>query len=118
MSLGPTPLSGANQVVANLAPILPVAGTCWVMNNWDAEGGLDVVERLGATILAADPAVLAAALRQARARPGGLPASLRAVLCGDGPVPPETRQAWHDELGIPLAEVPPPETTDRPPAAR
>ena len=113
VSLGPTPLSGAYQVVANLIPALSAGATCWIMNNWEAEGGLEVADRLGATILAADPATLTAALTDVGARDRGLPTSLRLVLAGDGPLPDDVRRAWrdrHDKLGVPLAEVPAPAT--------
>ena len=109
VSLGPTPLSGAYQMVANLVPALSAGATCWVMNNWEAEGGLDVVENIGATILAADVDVLTAALAEARRRSGGLPASLHLVLAGGGSVPAELSQAWSDELGVEPAGVPPPD---------
>ena len=118
VSLGPTPLSGGYQVVANLLPALSVGATCWVMNNWDAEGGLDVVDRVGATVLAADGAVLAAALSEAGSRDGGLPGSLRLVLAAEGAVPADMRSAWQDDLGVALGEVPAPQTSPWPPAGR
>ena len=111
VSLGPTPLSGNAQMVANLLPALSVGATCWVMNNWEAEGGLEVADRLGATILAADTAVLTAASADAASRPGGLPASLRLVLAGASAAPAGMRRAWSDELGVLLGEVPAPETS-------
>lgn len=111
VSLGPTPLSGGYQVVANLLPALSVTATCWVMNNWEAEGGLDVVDRLGATILAADPAVLTAAYADAAARPGGLPDSLRLVLAGESTAPADMKRAWQDDLGVLWGEVPAPRTS-------
>ncbi len=128
VSLGPTALSSSYQLVANLLPALSVAATCWVMNGWDDEAGLDVVERLGATILAANPPVLTAVLAESRRRrdagsagsglsgsaggsagsgsrrPVGLPGSLRLTLSGGGPVPPDLKRAWRDELGVTLAE--------------
>lgn len=118
MSLGPTPLSGGYQVVANLLPALSVGATCWVMNNWAAEGGLDVVDRLGATILAADGAVLTAALGEAGSRDGGVPGSLRLVLAGEAVAPAEMKRAWQDDLGVPVGEVPAPETSPWPPSGR
>lgn len=118
VSLGPTPLSGGYQVVANLLPALSVGATCWVMNNWEAEGGLDVADRLGATILAADTAVLTAARADAASRPGGLPASLRLVLAGESALPADMKRAWRDELGVSLGEVPAPETSPWRPAGR
>ena len=111
VSLGPTPLSGIDQMVLNLLPALSVGATCWVMNNWEAEGGLEVVDRLGATVLAADATVLAAARAEAAARPGGLPASLRLVLAGEGAAPAEVKRAWQDDLGVALGEVPAPEVS-------
>ena len=105
VSLGPTALSGSYQLVANLLPALSVTATCWVMNSWDDEAGLDVVDRIGATILAADPPVLTAALAESRCRDGGLPASLRLVLSGGDPAPPDLKRAWSDELGVTLAET-------------
>ncbi len=118
VTLGPTPLSGAYQMVANLLPALSAGATCWVMNNWEAEGGLEVVGRLGATVLAADRDVLTAARAEAGTRPGGLPASLRLVLAGEAAVPAELRRAWQDDLGIPVGEVAAPETSHWPPAGR
>ncbi len=111
VSIGPTPLSGTYQMVANLVPALSAGATCWVMNNWESEGGLEVVENIGATILAADAPVLAAALSEARSRDGGLPASLRQVLAGEGAVPADLGRAWQDDLGIVLGEVPAPTTS-------
>ena len=116
VTLGPTPLSGAYHTVANLAPALSAGATCWVMNNWEAEGGLEVVERLGATILAADHDVLTAA--GAAARSGGLPASLRLVLVGEAAVPADVRRVRQEDLGVPVGEVPVPETSPWPPDGR
>ena len=111
VSLGPTPLSGGYQVVANLLPALSVGATCWVMNNWSAEGGPEVVDRLGVTGLAADPAVLTAARAEAGTRRGGLPDSLRLVLAEEGAAPADVKRAWQEDLGIRLGEVPAPEVS-------
>ncbi len=117
VSLGPTALSGPYQLVANLLPALWVTGTCWVMNNWDAEGGLEVVERLGATVLAANLPVLAAAHSEAGRRAGGLPDSLRLVLSGEGSLPAGLKSAW-GELGVAAAEVEMPAANSWPPSSR
>lgn len=116
VSLGPTPLSGVYQLTANLLPALSGGATCWVMNNWEAEGGLEVVDRLGATILAADRTVLTAA--GAEARSGGLPASLRLVLASEAAAPADLSRAWQDDLGVPVGEVPAPETSPWQPPGR
>ncbi len=116
VSLGPTPLSGSDQMVVNLLPALSVGATCWVMNNWESEGGLDVVDRLGATVLAADGPVLAAAHAEAGSRPGGLPASLRLVLMGEGSGAADVTRVWQDDPGIRLGEVPAPRMSPWPPA--
>ena len=118
VSLGPTALSGPYQLVANLVPALSAGATCWVMNNWEAEGDLDVVERIGATILAADVDVLTAASSEVANRAGGVPPSLRLVLAGGGPVSAGLQRAWSEDLGVPLAVVPVPGTDPRPAAAQ
>ena len=116
VSLGPTALSSSDQLVANLLPALSVTGTCWVMNNWEGEAGLDVVERLGITILAANPPVVTAVLDESRHRDGGLPESLRLVVSGGSPVAPDLERAWGEELAVPLAEIPAPGTSPWPPS--
>ncbi len=105
VSLGPTALSAPYQLVANVVPALTVGGTCWVMNNWDAEGGLEVVERIGATVLAANPPVLASALTEAAGRSGGVPTSLRLVLSGEGRVPADLARGWSEDLGLAPTQV-------------
>jgi acyl-CoA synthetase (AMP-forming)/AMP-acid ligase II len=104
VSLGATPLSGSYHLLGNLLPALSAGATCWVMNSWEDESGLDVVEQLGATVLAANPAVLTGALAEARHRDGGFPSSLRLAIWGDGSLPPELERAWRDEVAVPLAE--------------
>ena len=111
VSLGPTALSSSYQLVANLLPALSVTGTCWVMNNWDDEAASTSVERLGTTVLAANAPVLAAALDESRHRDGVLPASLRLVLSGEDPLPADLKRAWGEELAVPLAEIPAPDTS-------
>jgi long-chain acyl-CoA synthetase len=103
VSLGPTALSSSYQLVANLLPALHRGATVCVMSRWDAAKGYDAAERLGATMLAANPTVLRELLVESRAR-GRAPARLRLSLSGGGPVPPELKLAWRDELGLPLCE--------------
>ncbi len=102
VSFGPTALSSSYQLVANVLPALHRRATCWVMSHWEPAAGMTALETTGATILAANPSTLTDALDIARRR--GLPASLRLALSGGGPVPPELKRAWRDELGITLAE--------------
>lgn len=104
VSLGATPLSGSYHLLANLLPALSVGATSWVMNSWEGEVGLEVVERLGATILVANPSILAAALDESRHRAGGIPASLRLALWGDGEMPPGLEQAWGEASTVQLVE--------------
>jgi acyl-CoA synthetase (AMP-forming)/AMP-acid ligase II len=103
VSLGPTALSSSYQLVANLLPVLHVGGTTCVMSKWAPETGWDASEELGATVLAANPPVLQGLLDESTRR-GGPPSSLRVVLSGGGPVPPELKAAWSEQLGIPLCE--------------
>jgi long-chain acyl-CoA synthetase len=103
VSLGPTALSSSYQLVANVLPALHVGGTVAVMSRWVDGPGWDAADRLGAAVVAANPTVLRGLLDESRTR-GGTPRSLRAVLSGGGAVPGGLKQAWHDELGVPLCE--------------
>lgn len=103
VSVGPTSLSSSYQLVANLLPVLHRHGTCAVIGRWDPVTGYDQVTALGGTILAANPPVLTGLLAESRAR-GGAPGALRLAVSGGGPVPPELKAAWRDDLGIALAE--------------
>jgi acyl-CoA synthetase (AMP-forming)/AMP-acid ligase II len=104
VSLGPTALSSSYQLVANLLPVLHAGGTSCVMSRWSAEAGWDAAEALGATALVANPTVLRDLFDESRRRGGGVPGRLRLALSGGGPVPPDLKRAWHDELGRPLCE--------------
>lgn len=103
VSLGPTALSSSYQLVANLLPVLHVGGTVCVMSRWSAGMGWDAAERLGATVLAANPTVLRDLLDESGRR-GRAPERLRVGVSGGGPVPPELKQAFRDTLGLPLCE--------------
>jgi acyl-CoA synthetase (AMP-forming)/AMP-acid ligase II len=103
VSLGPTALSSSYQLVANLLPALHVGGTVCVMSKWDTVAGWDAAERLGVTVLAANPTVLRDLLDESTRR-GRSPSSLRAAVSGGAPVPPELKQAFRDTLGLPLCE--------------
>ena len=118
VSLGPTVLSGPNQMAVNLVPALSAGAACWVMNDWEAEGGLEVLDRIGATVLAADASVLITARAEAAARPGGLPRTLRLLLAGGGSVPADVARAWRNESGVDLVEVPEPATSAWPLSVR
>jgi acyl-CoA synthetase (AMP-forming)/AMP-acid ligase II len=103
VSFGPTALSSSYQLVANLLPALHVGGTVCVMSRWSAADGWDALERLGASVLAANPTVLRDLLEESQRR-GRAPAALRIGVSGGGPVPPELKHAWRDELGLNLCE--------------
>jgi acyl-CoA synthetase (AMP-forming)/AMP-acid ligase II len=103
VSLGPTALSSSYQLVANLLPVLHAGGTSCVMSRWSAEAGWDAAEALDATVLAANPTVLRDLLEESGRR-GRAPNRLRLGLSGGGPVPPDLKRAWHDELERPLCE--------------
>ncbi len=103
VSFGPTALSSSYQLVANLLPTLHVGGTVCVMSRWNAADGWDALERLGAEVLAANPTVLRDLLDESAAR-GRAPSALRIGVSGGGPVPPELKFAWRDDLGLQLCE--------------
>jgi len=103
VSLGPTALSSSYQLVANLLPTLHVGGTVCVMGRWTPAAGWEAAERLGVTVLAANPTVLRDLLEES-GRQGRAPSPLRLGVSGGGPVPPELKQAYRDTLGLPLCE--------------
>jgi acyl-CoA synthetase (AMP-forming)/AMP-acid ligase II len=103
VSLGPTALSSSYHLVANLLPALHRGGEVCVMSRWEAEPGWDALERLGATVFAANPTFLRDVLDVSKER-GRAPRALRLGLSGGAPVPPELKLAWRDELRVTLAE--------------
>jgi long-chain acyl-CoA synthetase len=103
VSVGPTALSSSYHLVANLLPGLHRGATICVMSRWEAGTGWEALDRLGATVLAANPTILRDVLDVSRAR-GRSPGLLRLGLSGGAPVPPELKLAWRDELHLTLAE--------------
>lgn len=102
VSFGPTALSSSYQLVGNLLPQLAKGVTINIMGGWTPEAGYRAVVERGATMLIGNPPVLQDFLDAARVH--GAPAGLRMSLSGGGAVPPTLRQAWAEELGIPLVE--------------
>jgi acyl-CoA synthetase (AMP-forming)/AMP-acid ligase II len=103
VTLGPTALSSSYHLVANLLPGLHRGATVNVMSRWIPEKAWEVMDNLGVTLLAANPPFLTDVLNVSRLR-GRPPAKLRASLSGGGPVPPDLKFAWRDELKVPLVE--------------
>jgi long-chain acyl-CoA synthetase len=103
ISLGPTALSSSYQLVANLLPPLHHSCTINVMGQWTPESGYDAVAATRATMLVANPPILADLLEVSRQR-GAPPATLRLGLSGGGPVPPTLKRDWRDVVGLPLVE--------------
>lgn len=100
---GPTALSSSYQLVANLLPALHHALTAAVMARWTPEAGWQKLEETGSTVLAGNPTLLSDVLAQSRLH-GRTPRGLRLGLSGGGPVPLALKQAWRDELKLPLVE--------------
>jgi long-chain acyl-CoA synthetase len=103
VSVGPTALSSSYQLVANLLPVLHRHGTACVIGKWEPERGWEQLSNAGATVLAANPPVLTGLLRECGRR-GGAPPALRLAVSGGGPVAPQLKWDWWNELQIPLAE--------------
>ena len=103
ISFGPTALSSSYQLVANLLPPLAVGAEINVMGRWTPATGYDAIDAVGATYLVGNPTLLQETLEQSRDR-GRPPGKLRFVLSGGGPVPTALKQAWRDELSLPLVE--------------
>jgi long-chain acyl-CoA synthetase len=103
VTLGPTALSSSYHLVANLLPGLHRQATINIMSKWEPRTAWQAMEDQGVTVLAGNPPLLRDVLDMARQmeRP---PAKLRIGLSGGGPVPPELKLAWRDELKVPLVE--------------
>ncbi len=103
VTFGPTALSSSYQLVANILPGLHRLATVCVMSRWDAGRGWSALDSAGANVLAANPTVLRDVLEVsvARKRP---PSRLRVGVSGGGPVPPDLKRSWRDQLALPLAE--------------
>lgn len=102
-SFGPTALSSSYQLVANLLPPLSRGAGVHVMGKWTQATGWEAMDRVGASILVANPTLLGQVLAESRQR-GRVPRKLRAGLSGGGPVPAALKKAWRDELKLPLIE--------------
>jgi acyl-coenzyme A synthetase/AMP-(fatty) acid ligase len=102
-SFGPTALSSSYQLVGNLLPALSRGASVHVMGKWTQSNGWAALEQSAASLLIANPTVLREVLTESQAR-GRAPGRLRAALSGGGPVPPTLKQAWRDELNLPLVE--------------
>jgi acyl-CoA synthetase (AMP-forming)/AMP-acid ligase II len=103
VTLGPTALSSSYHLVANLLPGLHRGASVGIMSRWDPQRAWDVMEARGVSLLAANPPLLRDVLDVSRQK-GRPPARLRAGLSGGGPVPPDLKLAWRDELKVPLVE--------------
>ena len=103
VSFGPTALSSSYQLVGNLLPPLHRGATVNIMGRWTQRAGWDALERTQATILVANPTLLAELLIENRAR-GRLPGKLRLAVSGGAPVPPTLKRGLRDEWSLPLAE--------------
>lgn len=103
ISFGPTALSSSYQLVGNLLPQLDRMASINVMGKWTGPTGYDALDAAGATMLIANPPVLGEVLAASRKR-GRTPGKLRMSLSGGGPVPPTLKEAWRNELLVPLVE--------------
>jgi long-chain acyl-CoA synthetase len=102
-SFGPTALSSSYQLVGNLLPPLSRGASVHVMGKWTHATGWAALDRVGASVLVANPTLLGQVLAESRSH-GRVPGVLRAGLSGGGPVPPTLKKAWRDELRLPLIE--------------
>lgn len=98
VTLGPTPLSHAYHLVANLLPGLCCGATVGVMGRWQPESGWQALTDLGVTVLAATPTHLQHVVDVSRAK-GHSPARLRVALSSQTPLPTTLKLRWQEELG-------------------
>lgn len=102
ISLGPTSLASSYHLVVNLLPGMHRGMTVGLRSRWDAHTVRDLIEERGVTYLPANPFLLDDLLQACREH--GVPASLRVVVTGGAPVPPELKRAYVEELGIAFCE--------------
>ena len=102
-SFGPTALSSSYQLVGNLLPPLSRGARVHVMGKWAQTTCWAALEATHASVLVANPTLLAQVLLESRSR-GRVPGRLRIGLSGGGPVPPTLKKSWRDELRVPLVE--------------
>lgn len=101
----PGAMSSSNPLVVNILPMVAVGASFDVMGAWDVAAGYEAVVRRGATVFAANPAILGELLEFAVTDPERrLARTLRMSISGGGSVPPRLRAAWTRELGITLVE--------------
>ena len=104
-TLGPTPLSHAYHLVANLLPGLSCGATVGVMGRWQPDSGWQALEALGVTVLVATPTHIQHVVDVSRAK-GHSPARLRVALSSQAPLPSALKSSWQDELGrVKLVEM-------------
>ena len=103
VTLGPTALSSSYHLVANLLPGLHRGATVNILSRWEPQKAWEAMDELGVTLLAANPPILRDVLDLAR-QAGRPPGKLRAGLSGGGPVPPDLKKSFRDELKVPLVE--------------
>lgn len=103
VTYGPSTLSSSYHLVANLLPGLYAGATVGLVSRWNVERAWDDMDRLGATLLPANATLLAELLSESRKR-GRAPRALRLGVSGGGPVPPQLKKSWRDELQLTLAE--------------
>jgi long-chain acyl-CoA synthetase len=90
-------------LVGNLLPPLSRGARVHVMGKWAQTNCWAALEATHASLLVANPTLLAQVLLESRAR-GRVPGRLRIGLSGGGPVPPTLKKSWRDELRVPLVE--------------
>ncbi len=103
VSLGPTSLASSYHLVGNLLPAVHRGAYVGVRTRWNAVAAWQEMDRRGVTFLVANPLLLSELLAHCR-QVGRKPSALRFVLSGGAPVPPELKQAYQEELGVPLVE--------------
>ena len=103
ITLGPTALSSSYHLVANLLPGLHRGATINILSRWEPQKAWNVMDELGVTLLAANPPILRDVLDLSR-QVGRPPLQLRVGLSGGGPVPPDLKKSFRDELKVPLVE--------------
>ncbi|MEE8109776.1 MAG: class I adenylate-forming enzyme family protein [bacterium] len=103
VTLGPTGLSSSYHLVANLLPGVTRGCTVGVMSSFTQAEAWRIIHERGVNALVANPLLLTDLYNEWRDRKLDKGA-LRITVSGGGPVPPDLKRAYQEEMKVPLVE--------------
>lgn len=103
ISLSPVPLASLKHLITNLLPGIYHSMTVGLMTKWEIEFAWQEIVSRNVSLLVSNLGQLTEILQLSRSR-SIKPAFFRIGLSIDGPVPPDLKRAYLDELGVFLHE--------------